>query len=263
MISHRFILNQRWLWAGTAVLAMLLLVTFLGGVNLWLFHIGNAVSLYTGGWLWANLTLLGDTLIVLALLLPFVARRPELIWTIMVSAFLVSIAVHLGKEFIDSPRPAGMLPREELHLIGYVATSSSFPSGHTAAAFTLAAGLCLLPGSRRLKLVSLLLAALVGLSRVAVGIHWPTDVFGGALLGWLGAGVGAYLAARMRFGVGLLAQRIQAGILVLLAVFTLLYHDGGYPQGRLLIMLLPLAMLLLAAPGLIQLFSPAGSTRKD
>lgn len=260
-MSPLFTLNQRWLWAGAAALALLLVIST-AGLNLALFRGGNALSLYTGGWLWANLTLFGDTLLVLVLLLPFVVRRPELVWTVLVSACLVSIVVHLGKEFIESPRPAGVLPLDGLQLIGYVATSSSFPSGHTAAAFTLAAALCLLSAARWLKLAALLLAALVGLSRVAVGIHWPADVFGGALLGWLGAGAGAYLAARMPFGLSLTAQRIQAGLLVVLALYTLLFHDGGYPQGRPLLVVLPLFMLLLAVPRLIQLFSPAGAGRK-
>lgn len=58
----------------------------------------------------------------------------------------------------------------------------SFPSGHTTLAFALAAAV----GLRwpRWRAVSLGLAAAVGLSRVALGLHWPTDVLAGAVLGW-------------------------------------------------------------------------------
>lgn len=57
---------------------------------------------------------------------------------------------------------------------------NSFPSDHTfvAGAF---ASLALL-SSRRAGLVLWLMALLVGLSRVAAGLHWPEDVFAAALI---------------------------------------------------------------------------------
>jgi membrane-associated phospholipid phosphatase len=72
------------------------------------------------------------------------------------------------------------------------ASGYAFPSGHTTTA-TLAAGLlCLgavrvLHGARRVVVlvVAAAWAAVVGLSRVYLGVHWPTDVLGGWLLGLL------------------------------------------------------------------------------
>jgi diacylglycerol kinase family enzyme/membrane-associated phospholipid phosphatase len=60
-------------------------------------------------------------------------------------------------------------------------TSSSFPSGHSASAAAFAVGVGLESASLGLPLA--LLAGLVGLSRVAVGAHYPGDVFAGFGLG--------------------------------------------------------------------------------
>jgi len=65
-------------------------------------------------------------------------------------------------------------------LIEKSATSKSFPSDHTAAAFFVA---YLLFTHRKSWWWALVLAGLVGLSRIAVGVHYPSDVLVGAGLG--------------------------------------------------------------------------------
>jgi len=62
------------------------------------------------------------------------------------------------------------------------ATSPSMPSGHAARAFAMATLVAL--GTRpRWGALALALAALIGLSRIYLGLHWPSDVLAGALLG--------------------------------------------------------------------------------
>jgi undecaprenyl-diphosphatase len=59
--------------------------------------------------------------------------------------------------------------------------SHSFPSGHTAVAFAAAAVLAwLVP---RAAPAFLALALAIGYSRIYVGVHWPLDVVGGAVIG--------------------------------------------------------------------------------
>jgi membrane-associated phospholipid phosphatase len=64
--------------------------------------------------------------------------------------------------------------------------ATSFPSGHTMAAFALFTFLALLkPGKSRLSLLFLFLAVLVGISRIYLGQHFLQDVLAGALSGTL------------------------------------------------------------------------------
>ncbi|SMX48778.1 phosphatidylglycerophosphatase B [Maliponia aquimaris] len=92
----------------------------------------------------------------------------------------------IAKEFFDRPRP-DLVPH------GSMVSTASFPSGHSMMAavayLTLGVLIARILASRRQKAYVLSLAVtvtiLVGLSRVYLGVHWPTDV----LAGWL-AGTG-------------------------------------------------------------------------
>ena len=78
-------------------------------------------------------------------------------------------------------------PDVEPHLV--IVKTSSFPSGHAASSmiFYLALALLLADARRRTAAVgaAILLSLLVGLSRVMLGVHWPSDVIGGWTFGLL------------------------------------------------------------------------------
>ena len=63
------------------------------------------------------------------------------------------------------------------------AAASSFPSGHTAGAFALAGVLVFLSPSTTMRVIAVILAAGVGVSRVLAFRHWPSDVTASAAAG--------------------------------------------------------------------------------
>jgi len=122
-----------------------------------------------------------------------------------------------------------VLGPDQVHVIGVALRKGSFPSGHTATAFTLAGIICLQRVPRGLAVAVLVLATLAGLSRAAVGAHWPLDIIGGAFGGWVCAGIGVMLARRWPTPR---KPTVHIGIILvlLLCALTLLgFHDSGYP----------------------------------
>lgn len=94
-------------------------------------------------------------------------------------------------------------PRPELVTHGSYVYSASFPSGHSTLSattfLTLAILIASLEGRRRTKALvwtlALALLGAVGLSRVYLGVHWPSDVLAGWCLGAVWA-LGAWIVLR-------------------------------------------------------------------
>ncbi len=139
--------------------------------------------------MWLNLTALGSgdvvtllTLIVLGYLAMLREWRTAIVFAVAVVG--AALGGTLLKEVFDRPRP------DFVHRM--IDTSSlSFPSGHSLMSAvvypTLGAMLARLVRHRGLKIyvvcVALLLMVLVGFSRVYLGVHYPSDVLAGWMLG--------------------------------------------------------------------------------
>jgi undecaprenyl-diphosphatase len=91
------------------------------------------------------------------------------------------VGARLIKPWVGRVRPCYFLAPDTLRLVGLAANVGSMPSLH-AANFFAAAGV-VWSERRRAGIVAYLAATLVALSRVYLGVHWPADVVGGALLG--------------------------------------------------------------------------------
>lgn len=251
---HSIILDpvpRAWVWAvPLAALSGALWIAF-SGSNLEAFLWLNRASEYTGPGLWAHLTIGGDTLVALALCLPFAARRPAILWATLLAGILTGVLVHSLKPLLDIPRPPAVLEHGSFHLIGPALRARSFPSGHTATAFTLAGAIILnLSAAARRRWAWLILtwAVSVGISRAAVGVHWPLDILCGAAYGWIGAVGGSIWIRRWKWGLHGRGRMWCSGIFIFAALF-LWFHDTRYPHVEILqwsiASLAPAALLLL------------------
>lgn len=137
--------------------------------------------------------------IALAAVLAPLARR-SLRFVVIFTAGTVWVADLLSfgiKAAVSRPRPFQAIP-SVVPLVEHTA-GSSFPSGHAATSFAGAIVLAwLLP---RLRAALIVLAALVAFSRVYVGVHYPSDVLAGAVIGAT-IGLLAITLVRSRSGGG-------------------------------------------------------------
>lgn len=100
------------------------------------------------------------------------------------------ISSHLLKPLFDVARPCMALP--DVHLLTGCSNSGSFPSSHAANSFAVASVLGFY--DRRLWAFALPIALMVCFSRPYLGVHYPSDVAAGGLLG-LGVGYGIVRAS--------------------------------------------------------------------
>jgi undecaprenyl-diphosphatase len=154
-----------------------------------LFHAANGVLV---GRDWLEDPVTG----VLAVAVPLYAAATVGLWVLArpygftrwkqaaVAALLSSSLALLANQAIahlwDRPRPFAAHP-VATHLFAAPSTDPSFPSDHAAAAFAIA--VAVLAFSRPVGAGFAAAATLIALSRVVVGLHYPSDVLAGALVG--------------------------------------------------------------------------------
>ena len=181
-----------------------------GGLNAWLFHLVNGFHSPFYDRLMVVLTNLGDhhnfvyyfVFITLLMLLDALIMKAQkepitqihvrsafaLLIVLAMSHILVGLVIGVLKSTVHLPRPFVVYAKmpQAMHFIGaYPAATDfnvSFPSGHAATISLLVAALWpVLP--RWGRVFGVLLAVMVCWSRLAIGMHFPADVIGGALIG--------------------------------------------------------------------------------
>jgi len=101
-------------------------------------------------------------------------------------ALLFSTYINIDlKELFHTARPIGVEGIKSLRT--ETAFGDSFPSGHTQAAVTFWSSLALGFRRRLTTGLAIIIIALVGISRLYLGVHWPIDVIGGIGFGLISA----------------------------------------------------------------------------
>lgn len=92
------------------------------------------------------------------------------------------------KSLLSRERPYNIL--KNLNTFDIILKDYSFPSGHTSASFSVATIIAL--NIPELSLFAISIAFLIGISRIYLGVHYPTDVVAGIIIG-VGSGIIVYV----------------------------------------------------------------------
>jgi undecaprenyl-diphosphatase len=121
--------------------------------------------------------------ILILILILFLIKDYKKYWKMVLESFSAAILARLGfaeiiRFFWHRSRP---FVEHQVSLILKHDTSPSFPSGH--ASFYFAISTIVYSYNKKVGLIFFLASFLISISRVFCGIHWPSDVLGGALIG--------------------------------------------------------------------------------
>lgn len=154
-------------------------------------------------------TLLGEAYPFIAFALYFYFARKDTFSAkkMAIAGIFIMIPIALFKQFFAFDRPAtileqmGILPEVQFVTgVEILRGATSFPSGHTAGAFVVWSLLAFQFGNQRLLLqtLCLLIAILVGISRIYLVQHFPQDVLFGSSIGLASAWGLEYYFERLR-----------------------------------------------------------------
>lgn len=146
-----------------------------------------------GDWLLPKITVLGDAgifwiLMTLVLLILPKTRRLGIVCAV---SLIIDVALCNGllKNLIARTRPYVVNP--DVVLLIPKPGDYSFPSGHSAASFTFVGALYF--NKSKMWIPFCVLAAVIAFSRLYLYVHYPTDVLGGIVIGFIFAYLGTLL----------------------------------------------------------------------
>jgi len=132
------------------------MVTFLASILIWLMFFGLIVLWVVDGKI-----------------------KKETVIHAVFSCAIAYVVTDLIKNYVPTIRPFminGLIP---ISLV--IPTDSAFPSTHTAVGFALA--VTILKHDKKVGVLYLIMAGLVGIARIMAQVHYPIDIIAGALIG--------------------------------------------------------------------------------
>lgn len=148
-------------------------------------------SYHTEGlnWLMRAITFLGDGIFAVLFALIFIFYKFRITVFLLLTWIFSGALAQVLKRFLfsDELRPFAYFKQQGINIYEVPGIEMhafhSFPSGHTATAFAIFIGLALFSTKNWHKVLLLLLASLIGYSRIYLGQHFPADVVAGSVLG--------------------------------------------------------------------------------
>jgi membrane-associated phospholipid phosphatase len=176
-----------------------------------------------------NLTQSGDAVIFLSILSVFVGIAPKL-WEAFLSGSLVSLVFsNILKNVFAMPRPAAIFNNNSFVIVGEALTGHNcFPSGHATTIFTLLTVLLIgfMPNKLYAKFLWIFLVISAGLflafTRVGVGAHYPLDVIGGSIVGYISGVIGILLVQKQSILCECNQKKYSLFFILLFMVFSML-----------------------------------------
>ncbi len=119
-------------------------------------------------------------LVAIAAILMFIKKRRAIFQMFLAAIAARFVIVELARFIWERPRP---FVENQVNLLLEHADTSSFPSGH--AAFFFALSTIIFNYNKKAGVLFFIASLLITISRVFVGIHWPSDILAGAIVGIL------------------------------------------------------------------------------
>lgn len=123
------------------------------------------------------------------------ARARSIVLRILLAMAMAWLLARLGQALFPTPRPFNLGLAEASISHG---GSPSFPSKHASVAFAFAMVLAGAGVGRHVAAVALILATAIAWSRVYLGVHFPSDVLAGLLIGTAAAWIAWHLPSTAR-----------------------------------------------------------------
>ncbi len=138
-------------------------------------------------------TMIGEEIAYLIILIFLFFYRRKAAWLIPITGGVVMLVSKGLKELFQQDRPVAWFKKQDLYEVlntiegePLFSGASSFPSGHTMSAFALFGLLALLLSNQKwLGLPILIVAIIVGISRVYLIHHFFVDIYAGSIIGTL------------------------------------------------------------------------------
>lgn len=125
-------------------------------------------------------TIMGISYVIALVAIPlWMKGKREAAFDVILLLVVVTVVTEVVKIVVDRQRPSYDLADVQAIVS---ASGPSFPSAHASRAFA-AAFLIATCTRRRWGVTAFFVASLIGLSRVYLGVHWPSDILFGAILG--------------------------------------------------------------------------------